>query len=110
MRGAGRDLSMNQTLQGHSCAHRCASAATPRRLLTRAPAAAVVCSRWNTSKRKLTTSDDGGMIVVWKLEGGEWKEEMINDRGMSVVRDMKWTADGLKICIVYEDGEVRSTG
>jgi hypothetical protein len=31
---------------------------------------------------------------------------MINNRNRSVVRDMKWTLDGHKICIVYEDGAV----
>jgi hypothetical protein len=31
---------------------------------------------------------------------------MINNRNKSVVRDMKWTADGSKICIIYEDGAV----
>ena len=31
---------------------------------------------------------------------------MINNRNKSVVRDMKWNADGTKICIVYEDGAV----
>ena len=35
-----------------------------------------------------------------------WFEEMINNRNKSVVTDMKWTADGQKICIVYEDGAV----
>ena len=35
---------------------------------------------------------------------GSWYEEMINNRNKSVVRGMKWTADGQKICIVYEDG------
>ena len=29
---------------------------------------------------------------------------MINNRNKSVVRSMKWNADGQKICIVYEDG------
>jgi hypothetical protein len=33
-------------------------------------------------------------------------QEMINNRNKSVVRDMKWTPDGQKICIVYEDGAV----
>jgi hypothetical protein len=37
---------------------------------------------------------------------GMWYEEMINNRNKSVVRDMKWTADGRKIAIVYEDGAV----
>lgn len=31
---------------------------------------------------------------------------MINNRNKSVVRSMSWTADGQKICIVYEDGAV----
>jgi hypothetical protein len=31
-----------------------------------------------------------------------WFEEMINNRNKSVVRDMKWTHDGQKICIVYD--------
>ena len=35
-----------------------------------------------------------------------WHEEMVNNRHKSVVRDMKWTSDGTKICIVYEDGAV----
>jgi WD40 repeat protein len=29
-----------------------------------------------------------------------------DNRNKSVVRDMKWTSDGQKICIVYEDGAV----
>jgi len=37
---------------------------------------------------------------------GMWHEEMVNNRHKSVVRDMKWTSDGTKICIVYEDGAV----
>ena len=31
---------------------------------------------------------------------------MINNRNRSVVRDMSWTKDGQKICIVYEDGAI----
>lgn len=37
---------------------------------------------------------------------GSWYEEMINNRNKSVVRGMKWNADGQKICIVYEDGKM----
>ena len=40
------------------------------------------------------------------ISQGQWYEEMINNRNKSVVRDMKWNADGQKICIVYEDGAV----
>jgi len=31
---------------------------------------------------------------------------MINNRNKSVVRGMAWSSDGLKICIVYEDGAI----
>jgi len=61
---------------------------------------------WNAIFRKLTTSDQYGLIIVWMLHKGMWFEEMINNRNKSVVRDMKWTADGQKICIIYEDGAV----
>lgn len=44
--------------------------------------------------------------AVWMLHKGVWLEEMINNRNKSVVRAMKWTGDGQKICIVYEDGAV----
>jgi len=56
--------------------------------------------------RKLTTSDQNGLIIVWMLHRQMWFEEMINNRNKSVVKDMKWTCDGQKICIAYEDGAV----
>lgn len=31
---------------------------------------------------------------------------MTNDRKKSTVKGMSWTSDGLKICIVYEDGAI----
>lgn len=80
------NLSMNQTLEGHR--------------------GSVVCVTWNANYRKLTTSDQHGLIIVWMLHKGVWFEEMINNRNKSVVRAMKWTGDGQKICIVYEDGAV----
>lgn len=67
---------------------------------------AVVVVTWNSIFRKLTTSDQYGLIIVWMLHKGMWFEEMINNRNKSVVRDMKWTGDGQKICIIYEDGAV----
>ena len=48
---------------------------------------------WNENFRKLTTSDQNGLIIVWMLHRGIWFEEMINNRNRSVVRDMKWSAD-----------------
>jgi len=80
------NLSMNQTLEGHE---------------------QVVCVvTWNEKFRKLTTSDEHGLIIVWMLHKGMWFEEMINNRNKSVVKGMKWTPDGKRICIVYEDGAV----
>eukprot|EP00899_Mesostigma_viride_P008010 jgi/Mesvir1/1720/Mv21173-RA.1 len=83
---ASSNLSMNQTLEGHN--------------------GSVMVVNWNENYRKLTTSDENGLIIVWMLHKGMWFEEMINNRNKSVVRDMKWTSDGQKICIVYEDGAV----
>ena len=31
---------------------------------------------------------------------------MVNNRNKSLVKDMKWSVDGKKICIIYEDGQV----
>eukprot|EP00201_Polytomella_parva_P012196 CAMPEP_0175066548 /NCGR_PEP_ID=MMETSP0052_2-20121109/16571_1 /TAXON_ID=51329 ORGANISM="Polytomella parva, Strain SAG 63-3" /NCGR_SAMPLE_ID=MMETSP0052_2 /ASSEMBLY_ACC=CAM_ASM_000194 /LENGTH=442 /DNA_ID=CAMNT_0016333265 /DNA_START=239 /DNA_END=1564 /DNA_ORIENTATION=- len=84
--GAANNLSLNQTLEGHS--------------------GAVLCVTWNNEHQKLTSSDEQGLIIVWMLHKGMWYEEMINNRNKSVVRDMKWTASGEKICIIYEDGAV----
>lgn len=68
------------------------------------PAGRVQCVTWNEAYRKLTSSDEQGFIIVWMLHKGTWYEEMINSRNKSVVTDMKWTPDGRKICIVYQDG------
>ncbi|XP_036118510.1 WD repeat-containing protein 35 isoform X2 [Molossus molossus] len=83
---APNNLSMNQNLEGHSG---CVQVVT-----------------WNEQYQKLTTSDQNGLIIVWMFYKGSWYEEMINNRNKSVVRSMSWTADGQKICIVYEDGAV----
>ncbi|XP_033121645.1 WD repeat-containing protein 35-like isoform X2 [Anneissia japonica] len=83
---APSNLSMNQTLEGHS--------------------GSVQVTTWNSHHHKLTTSDQYGLIIVWMLYKGSWYEEMVNNRNKSVVRSMSWTADGYRICIVYEDGAV----
>jgi len=84
--GAQSNLSMNQTLEGHQ--------------------GNIMVITWNENFRKLTTSDQNGLIIVWMLHRGIWFEEMINNRNRSVVRDMTWSSDCQKICIVYEDGAV----
>ncbi|XP_054288459.1 WD repeat-containing protein 35-like [Macrosteles quadrilineatus] len=83
---APANLSMNQTLEGHS--------------------GKVQVITWNENHQKLTTSDQSGLIIVWMLYKGSWYEEMINNRNKSVVKGMAWNSDGQKICIVYEDGAV----
>eukprot|EP00056_Hartaetosiga_gracilis_P003229 m.61099 g.61099 ORF g.61099 m.61099 type:complete len:1163 (+) comp11378_c0_seq1:91-3579(+) len=80
------NLTMNQTLPGHN--------------------GAVKVITWNEQYRKLTTSDQYGLIIVWMLYKGQWYEEMINNRNKSVVVDMQWTSDGSQICIAYKDGHV----
>uniref|UniRef100_A0A6V7J502 Uncharacterized protein n=1 Tax=Bracon brevicornis TaxID=1563983 RepID=A0A6V7J502_9HYME len=83
---ATSNLSMNETLEGHQD-H-------------------VQVVTWNEEHQKLTSSDQNGVIVVWMLYKGSWHEEMINNRNKSTVKGMAWSGDGLKICIVYEDGAV----
>lgn len=48
--GGPSNLSMNQTLEGHN--------------------GSVVCVCWNENYRKLTTSDQYGLIIVWMLHKG----------------------------------------
>ena len=62
---APSNLSMNQTLEGHQ--------------------GATMCVCWNENYRKLTTSDQNGLIIVWMLHKGMWFEEMINNRNKSTV-------------------------
>lgn len=78
-------LSMNQTLEGHS--------------------GSVLLTVWNQYHQKLTSSDSNGLIIVWVLYKGMWYEEMINNRNKSVVTGMQWNNDGQKICICYQDGK-----
>ena len=77
---------MNQTLEGHTDG--------------------IQVITWNEVHKKLTTSDKNGVIIVWMMYKGAWYEEMINNRKKSTVVGMAWTSDGMKICIVYEDGVV----
>lgn len=83
---APSNLSMNQTLDGHS--------------------GTIEVVTWNESYQKMTSSDQNGLIIVWMLYKGSWYEEMINNRNKSVVKGMAWNSDGQMICIVYEDGAV----
>jgi len=43
-----------------------------------------VCASWNEHFKKLTTSDENGLIIVWMLHKGMWFEEMINNRNKAI--------------------------
>ena len=62
----GGPVAMNQTLGGHEHT--------------------IMVATWNEQFRKLTTSDQSGLIVVWMLHRGSWFEEMVNNRNQSMVR------------------------
>lgn len=63
----------------------------------------LVC--WNDNYEKFTTSDEEGVIIVWKFtEKGQWETEMINNREISHVTDLKWSKQGNYLCFIYEDG------
>jgi WD repeat-containing protein 35 len=66
-----------------------------------------VLASWNGRRRKLATADATGMIVVFGRGANDaWEEQMVNNRGKSLVKDLRWRADGEEICIAYEDGMV----
>lgn len=81
-----RFLTMNQSLEGHSNS--------------------VIHLSWNDKHEKLISSDVNGLIIVWMFYKGHYYEEMINNRSRSVVIEVKWTFEGDKICIVFEDASV----
>jgi WD repeat-containing protein 35 len=44
-------------------------------------------------------------MVVWKFtEKGKWETEMINNREVSFVTDIKWSKQGSHLCFIYYDG------
>jgi WD repeat-containing protein 35 len=59
-----QNVSMNQTLEGHS--------------------GQVVHLAWNERFEKLTSSDQNGLIIVWMFYKGSWYEEMVNNRYLSL--------------------------
>jgi len=56
---------------------------------------------WNDLYEKLTTSDEEGIIIVWKFENNVWSVEMVNNRELSFVTDIKWSKQGIYLCFVY---------
>jgi WD repeat-containing protein 35 len=65
----------------------------------------VIIVTWNDSYDKLTSCDEEGVIVVWRLsENDTWETEMINNREVSHVTDLKWSSMGNFLCFIYDDG------
>jgi len=65
----------------------------------------IISLRWNDFFDKLTTCDEEGVIVVWKKnDKNQWDTEMINNRELSFVTDIKWCKQGNYLCFVYDDG------
>ena len=65
----------------------------------------VIITTWNDNYDKLTTCDEDGVIVVWKIsENDIWETEMINNREVSFVTDLKWSPMGNYLCFIYDDG------
>ncbi|KAI6243756.1 WD repeat-containing protein 35 [Aphelenchoides fujianensis] len=85
-------------------------AVSPLLLLPNCPmsSAKVSLACWNEVFQKLATCDDAGLIIVWMSHATEdtWFEEMINNRQKSSVVSLKWSNNGTKIAIAYEDGQV----
>lgn len=43
---------------------------------------------WNESYRKLTSVDLKGLMIIWKKNGDNWFEEMVNESGSSLINDV----------------------
>lgn len=60
---------------------------------------------WNSHFDRLTSCDEEGVIVVWKFsENDKWETEMINNREVSYITDLKWSSMGNYLCFIYDDG------
>ena len=59
---------------------------------------------WNDNYNKLTTCDTKGVMIVWRNVNGTWDTEMINNREVSYITDLKWSKQGQFICFIYADG------
>lgn len=60
---------------------------------------------WNEVYDKLTSCDEEGVIVVWRInEHDLWETEMINNREVSYITDIKWSGMGNFLCFIYDDG------
>ena len=113
---------MNQTLEGHEGMVRCVCWNENHRKLTTADQNGLIIvwmlhkGQWCALCRRRDGRESGRhsrraqKSRLWRPTSrstlSHRYEEMINNRNQSTVRGMKWTPDGSRICIVYEDGMV----
>jgi WD40 repeat protein len=65
--------------------------------------------QWNPKFEKIVTVDDGNSLVVWnKGENDLYSSQMVNNRGLSTIVDVRWSKSGRDISFLYEDGHIYS--
>ena len=65
--------------------------------------------QWNSNFEKIATVDDGNSLVVWnKGENDLYSSQMVNNRGISTIVDVRWSKSGRDISFLYEDGHIYS--
>ena len=64
---------------------------------------------WNPNHNKIVTVDESNSLVVWnQTENGLYNSQMVNNRGVSRIVDVRWSKSGDDISFLYEDGHVYS--
>ena len=60
---------------------------------------------WNEVYNKLTSVDKKGLMIIWMLLDGIWRDEMINESDKSLINDVRWSSDGTCISLIISDGQ-----
>ena len=64
---------------------------------------------WNPNFDKIVTVDESNSLVVWnKTENDLYNSQMVNNRGVSKIVDVRWSKSGRDISFLYEDGHIYS--
>ena len=64
---------------------------------------------WNANFDKIVTVDESNSLVVWnKTENDLYNSQMVNNRGVSRIVDVRWSKSGRDISFLYEDGHIYS--
>jgi len=64
--------------------------------------------KWNPNYEKIATVDDGNSLVVWNKNDDLYSSQMVNNRGISTIVDVRWSKNGRDISFLYEDGHLFS--